>query len=239
MWDAPTVNKDSLANKLVREILARIFAGEYAIDSRLPPERALCDEFHISRGTVRQAWGILAELGVIEVRHGSGAYVQGLSQLGIPADYLPPEIAKVSLEDILCARRAIETVAAELACARISAAELKGLEKLIAQMEANIDNLPVFLKYDMKFHEAIVRASGNCPLVTAFEAIREYLRYFQVFTSRRAGDEHLALDHHRRILSALRQRNAKAAAQAARRHLDAMGQTKTKGKSTLKPVCSN
>ena len=34
------VDKDSLANKLVREILSRIFAGEYAIDSRLPPERA-------------------------------------------------------------------------------------------------------------------------------------------------------------------------------------------------------
>jgi GntR family transcriptional regulator, transcriptional repressor for pyruvate dehydrogenase complex len=232
------VDKDSLANKLVREILARIFAGEYAIDSRLPPERALSDEFHISRGTVRQALGILAELGVIAVRHGSGAYVQSLSQFGIPADYLPPEIAKVSLEDILCARRAIETAAVELACERISASELKELESLISRMETDIEDLPVFLKYDMAFHEAMVRASGNCPLITAFEAIREYLRYFQVFTSRSAGDEHLALDHHRRILIALRQHNAKAAAQAAKRHLDAMGQVKAKGKSKPKPVCS-
>jgi GntR family transcriptional repressor for pyruvate dehydrogenase complex len=187
---------------------------------------------------VRQALGILAELGVIAVRHGSGAYVQSLSQFGIPANYLPPEIAKVSLKDILCARRAIETAAAELACKRISASEVKGIEKLIAQMEADIEDIPVFLKHDMAFHEAIVRASGNCPLVTAFEAIREYLRYFQVFTSQRAGDEHLAIDHHRRILHALRQRNAKAAAKAVRRHLDAMGQVKAKTKSKLNPVGS-
>ncbi len=102
---ATTVNKDSLANKLVREILARIFAGEYTINSRLPPERALGDEFSISRGTVRQALGMLAALGVISTRHGSGAYVQSLSQFGIPMDYLPREIAKVNLEDILCAAR--------------------------------------------------------------------------------------------------------------------------------------
>ena len=231
------MDKDSLANKVVREMLARMFSGEYAIRSRLPPERTLCDEFRISRGTVRQALGILAKLGVIAVRHGSGAYVQSLSQFGIPADYLPPEIAKVSLADILCARRAIETAATELACSRISASDLQKIERLIDRMEAEIDDLPLFLKHDMAFHEAIVRASGNCPLIAAFEAIREYLRYFQVFTSRRAGDETAAVDHHRRILHALRRRDAKAAAQAAGRHLDAMGHVMKKGKSKPSPVC--
>ena len=232
------MDKDSLANKLVREILARIFAGEYAINSRLPPERSLTDEFHVSRGTVRQALGVLAELGVIAVRHGSGAYVRSLSQFGIPPNYLPPEIAKVRLEDILCVRKAIETVAAELACARISASELQQLDERIARMEADIDDLPAFLKHDMAFHEAIVRASGNCPLITAFEAIREYLRYFQVFSSQHTDDERLAVDHHRQILDALRRHDGKAAARAIRRHLDAMGRVEAKGKSGLKPVCA-
>jgi GntR family transcriptional regulator, transcriptional repressor for pyruvate dehydrogenase complex len=222
------VDRDSLANKLVREILARIAAGEYATGSRLPAERAIGDEFHISRGTVRQALGILAELRVIEVRHGSGAYVRSLPQLGIPTRYLPPEITKVNLEDILCARKAIETAAVELACARMSASKLKELQGLIARMEADIDDLPMFLKHDMAFHEAIIRASGNCPLITAFEAIREYQRYSQVFTSRRAGDEQTAVDQHRRILRALCQGNAKAAVEAMRRHLDGAAPTKNR-----------
>ena len=224
------MNKDSLANQLVREILARIVAGEYTTDSRLPSERALGDEFRISRGTVRQAWGILAELGVIEIRQGSGAYVQSLPQFGIPTRYLPPEITSVTMEDILCARKAIETTAAELACEKMSTSKLKELEGLIARMEADIDDLPTFLKYDMAFHEAIIRGSGNCPLITAFEAIREYHRYFQVFTSRYAGDEQAAVNQHRRILRALCHRNAKAAVEAVRRHLDVLGQGKAKEK---------
>jgi GntR family transcriptional regulator, transcriptional repressor for pyruvate dehydrogenase complex len=222
------MDRDSLTNKLVREILARILAGEYAIDSRLPSERALGDELRISRGTVRQALNILAELDVIEVRHGSGAYVRGLSQCGSLINYLPPEMDRVALEDILCARKAIETAAAELACKHLSAAKLKELDELVDRMEAEIENLPAFLKHDMAFHKTIIWASGNCPLIAAFEAIHEYHRYFQVFTSRRADDERTAVDHHRRILNALRRRNVKAAARAVREHLDATGQVKAK-----------
>jgi GntR family transcriptional regulator, transcriptional repressor for pyruvate dehydrogenase complex len=217
------VDKDSLANRLVREILARIFSGEYAVGARLPPERALSEDFRISRGTVRQALGILAELRAIAVRHGSGAYVQSLSQFGIPADYLPPEISNVSLDDILRVRKAIEPVAAELACEGISALELKRLDGLVARMEASAEDLPTFLKHDLAFHEAIVRFSGNSPLIAAFEAVRQYLRYFQVFSSRGADDEQRAMKHHRRILLALRRRDAKAAARAVRRHLGTMG----------------
>jgi GntR family transcriptional regulator, transcriptional repressor for pyruvate dehydrogenase complex len=221
--DLANVDRDSLTNKLVREILARIAAGEDATGSRLPAERALGDAFHISRGTVRQALGALAELGVIEIRQGSGAYVQSLPQSDIPARYLPPEITRVTLDDILCARKALETAAVELACKKMSASKLKELERLLVRMEADIDDLPKFLKHDMAFHEAIIRGSGNCPLITAFEAIREYQRYCQIFTSRHAGDEQMAVRQHRQILRALSQRKAKAAMDAVRRHLNVDG----------------
>jgi GntR family transcriptional repressor for pyruvate dehydrogenase complex len=217
------VKKESLVNKLVREILARVFAAEYPVESRLPSERLLSEEFKTSRGTVRQALGILAELGVIEIRHGSGAYVQEFLELGIPTIYLPPEITTVSLEEILDARKAIETVAGELACGNASASDLKKLDRLTATMEQEIDDLPMFLKHDMAFHETIVRAGGNRPLIKAFESIREYLRYFQVFTSRHSGDERRAIGHHRKIVDALRSRDPKATSRAIRRHLDSVG----------------
>lgn len=228
------MDKDLLTNKLVREILARIFAGQYAIDARLPSERALGEEFHVSRGSIREALGILAQLGVIAIRRGSGAYVRSLSQFGIPNDYLPREIAAVDLQDILEARKAIETVAVELACHRMGAMELQGLERIVRRMEAELDDLPAFVKCDMAFHEAIVRGSRNAPLITAFEAIREYHRYFQVFSSRRDVDEQLAVDHHHRILEALRRRDPKGASRAIRRHLDAMRRNKTNGQQQVK-----
>ena len=219
------MQKESLVNKLVREILARIFSGEYPVESRLPPERMLSEEFQTSRGTVRQALSSLAELGVITIRHGSGAYVQEFLKKGIPSIYLPPEIAAVSLEDILHARKAIETVAGELACGKASASDLKKLDVLTETMEQEMNDLPMFLKHDMTFHETIVRAGGNRPLIKAFKSIREYFRYFQVFTSRRSDDERRAIDHHRNIVDALHHRDPQATSQAIRNHLDEMGKT--------------
>lgn len=225
------MKKESLVHKMVREILARIFSGEYPVDSRLPSERVLSEEFGTSRGTVRQALGSLAELGVIAIRHGSGNYVQDFPKRDIPSMYLPPEIAKVSLEDILCARKAIETIAGELACENAGASDLKKLDRLISAMKQATDDLPAFLKHDMAFHETIVQAGGNKPLIKAFESIREYLRYFQVFTSRRPDDERRAIGHHSRILDALRNRDAKAAARAIQKHLDAMGASRGQRKA--------
>ena len=231
------MDKDSLANKLVREILARIFAGEYAGDSRLPlGTRAGRRVSHQPRDRPPGA-GHPRRIGrdcdpsrqrrlcskSFPVRHSNGLPSSGDRQGQLGRYPLRP--------------RAIETAAAVLACKRISAAELKDIETLIARMEAVADDLPEFLKFDMAFHEAIIWASGNRPLITAFEAIREYHRYFQVFTSRWADDEHAAVEHHRRILNALRRRNAKAAAQAVRRHLDAVGLVKARGKSKLHSVC--
>jgi len=43
--------------------------------ARLPPERELAQRFGVSGPTVREAIRGLSALGLVEVRHGSGAYV--------------------------------------------------------------------------------------------------------------------------------------------------------------------
>ncbi|MEN6407960.1 MAG: FadR/GntR family transcriptional regulator [Thermoguttaceae bacterium] len=231
------MDRDSLANKLVRTILAEIAAGGQAAGSQLPSERALTEEFKVSRGTVRQALGVLEELGVIERRQGSGAFVKNFPGRAIPSRYLPPKITNITLDDILSVRKAIELTAIELACDRISAANLKTLTTIVARMETETDDLPAFLKDDMAFHETVIRSSDNCPLVTAFEAVREYHRYAHVFTSRRVGDERAAVEQHRRILLALRRRDAKAAVEALRRHLESLASGKS-GKKGVLSLCA-
>lgn len=226
------MDKEILANKLIREILARILAGEYAVGSRLPSERALSEEFRISRGTVRQALSSLTELNVVQIRHGSGAYVQNLSHCDRLTDYLPPEIGHAGLADILYARKAIETAAVVLACQRISHVTIEELSHLVERMTADAGDLPRFLKHDMAFHRTIVQASHNAPLITAFGAIHEYHQYFQVFTSRHVEDERATIAHHRQILLALERHNAKAAVKAIQDHLDAIGHEKMPTKKT-------
>ena len=59
------------------ELLARIERGTWPIGYRLPTEKELEEQYSVSRGTVRQALSELEHEGLLEVRHGSGAYVSG------------------------------------------------------------------------------------------------------------------------------------------------------------------
>jgi GntR family transcriptional regulator len=62
-----------LADALERQIAA----GEYAAFARLPSERELMAAHQVSRITVRQAIGLLARKGLIEVKQGKGTFVAG------------------------------------------------------------------------------------------------------------------------------------------------------------------
>lgn len=53
-----------------------ILDGRLEPGSKLPSERALIDEYHAARGTVRQALAVLKTEGLIEVEHGRGAFVR-------------------------------------------------------------------------------------------------------------------------------------------------------------------
>jgi len=57
----------------------RIQSGLYAVDTRAPSEAELCEEFNVSRQTVREALRKLSELGYVERRRGSRTRVVSAS----------------------------------------------------------------------------------------------------------------------------------------------------------------
>jgi DNA-binding FadR family transcriptional regulator len=224
------LDKDLLHNRIVRDIIGSIFSGTYKTGEKLPTERALSQSYDVSRGTIREALAALQKLGIVAVRHGSGIYVQQISGAAIPNQYLPPDFEHISLEDILVARKAIEQAAIELACAAAEPEELAAMESLVEKMGQSIDDLPAFLHHDMEFHQALVSASGNRALVRAFEALHEYHRYSQVFTTQKAGDEAMALKFHKQILKGLQGKNAAACRKAIEEHLNSMSESVGKEK---------
>jgi GntR family transcriptional regulator len=56
-------------------LAARISDGELRIGDRLPAERELADQLHVSRGTIRQALDALAARGMVERGVGRGTFV--------------------------------------------------------------------------------------------------------------------------------------------------------------------
>lgn len=216
------MDRDHLHNKIVREIIARVASGSYAVGCRLPAERSLCEEFEVARGTLRKALSALEELGVLRIKPNSGIYVQGVAHAKLPQTYLPPHFQSVDLDDVVTARKAIELAALRQAVGRIGPRERKALRALLERMASALDDLPTFLELDLAFHQALVRASGNAVLATAFEAIYDYHRFSALYTSQQEGEEAEALRFHERLLTAIEDGNVAAACRVLERHLDAI-----------------
>lgn len=64
------------SRKLTTVLVRRILEGTYATGQRLPAERELHQEFHVSRHVVREALKRLEVMGLIRIQHGSGAYTE-------------------------------------------------------------------------------------------------------------------------------------------------------------------
>ena len=64
-----------LYRQIADQLRALIAAGEFALGSRLPPERDLATQLGVSRPSVREALIALEVEGLVEVRMGSGIYV--------------------------------------------------------------------------------------------------------------------------------------------------------------------
>jgi DNA-binding FadR family transcriptional regulator len=216
------MEKEHLHNRIVREVIARVASGTYPSGHRLSAERELCREFDVARGTLRKALLQLRELGVLRIKPNSGIYVQGMPRHKLSPAILPPDFGDVDLSDVIAARKAIEVAAFAQATRRVNAAQIRALRGLVEKMAASVDDLPAFLERDRAFHRAVVAASGNPVLRTAFDSIHDYHRFSSVYTAQREGDEHEALDYHRRWLAALERRDAAGGTRILCRHLDAV-----------------
>ena len=129
---------------------------------KLPSERDLADRFGVSRPTVREAMRALSVLGVLEIRHGGGAFVTSLdaTELLKPLNFFL-SLSDVSVETLYDARMLIEGELCALAASRAAETLCDELEALIAQQVGAIDDVETYLNLDSAFHERMALASEN------------------------------------------------------------------------------
>ena len=79
-----------LYRQIAEQIRGLIRSGEYLPGARLPPERDLAKQLGVSRPSVREALIALEVEGLVEVRIGSGIYVQRAGGSAQRATTRPP-----------------------------------------------------------------------------------------------------------------------------------------------------
>lgn len=201
----------------------RLLSGELKAGDRLLGERELALALGVSRPVLREALRSLSMLGLLDIRHGRGAYVRSAdaSVLGQALTLcLAPE--PNILDDVLQARIAIECQAIRLACLRASERDLQAIAALLDTLVDSLDDPERGGGADYAFHLSIVRASGSGALMKIYEAISPLLR--QGHIDRRPdsfSDPAVAariLAAHREVFLALVRREPDVAEQLLRDH---------------------
>lgn len=230
------IEKTRSYEQIVMQIEEMIREGHFQIGDRIPSERALAEQFQVSRVVVRESIRHLEARNIVEVLQGSGTYIRRLPAQTLEQNVrllLEPE--KSSFVDLMVVRQALEVTAARLAAMQATSEELSELAACglalseIAERRVNDgDNYFDYGAKDLDLHRVIARASHNAPLATFLDAILPMImegRFALVssfgdakgfFRRRSVGKMHV---EHVELIDAIRRHDADAAGYLMNRHI--------------------
>ncbi|MGJ7543054.1 FadR/GntR family transcriptional regulator [Variovorax sp. LT1R16] len=215
-----SIEPQRLYRQIADQLRKLIGDGEFATGARLPAERDLARQLGVSRPSVREALIALEVEGWVEVRTGSGVYVQDRAQRK------PAPVASVEWGplELIRARRVVEGETAALAAAQGRRKDVDAMTRAISLMRELAGRNVMPLEGDRAFHLAIVGACGNTVLhetVQGFWDSRNgpiFTRlggYFETLPSWRS-----AIAEHEAIRDAIAAHDADAARVAMHEHMD-------------------
>lgn len=182
--------KNNLRNRIFHQLESDIVSGKYPSGYNLS-EKALAEEFGVSRTPLREAMAQLELEGLVEFVPHKGVFVLGISRQDI--------------EDIYLIKLTIESLAAKLASERIDEEELVELEETLNLTEFYMSkgDLEKLVELDSRFHDLICKAGKNRPLramLATFHNYAKMARYKSITTPGRAAK---MLQEHRNLLAAI------------------------------------
>jgi DNA-binding FadR family transcriptional regulator len=155
----------------LRELTAQIVSGEYAVAERLESEHELGERFGVGRSVVREVMRGLEERGLVEVRHGAGAFVAPQADWrALDAEVLHALLRAPGRDrlvgELITLQQLLEGWAVELAAERMDVAAGAALAAALDEAVRSADEslIGVFRPALLRVHVALVRASGVLPL---------------------------------------------------------------------------
>ena len=214
------VETSRLYRQIAEQLRGLIAGGEFATGTRLPAERDLAKQLGVSRPSVREALIALEVEGWVEVRTGSGVYVQDRAQ---PAPAAPASTEWGPLE-LIRARRVVEGETAAMAAVVAKRKDIEAISRAIETMRELADRNVMPLEGDRAFHLAIVECCGNAVLA---ETVQNYWdsRKGPIFTRLGGYFESVkswrsAIAEHEAIRDAIAAHDAEGARAAMHAHMD-------------------
>ncbi|MGW1025674.1 FadR/GntR family transcriptional regulator [Streptomyces sp. NPDC002577] len=210
-------------DEIITQIRALIQQGKLNPGDRLPAERALAEQFSVSRNTVREALRMLEISGLVVLKRGAagGAFIaEGDSSLVAKSLSDALQLTDFSIADVTETLRGLSSVVTRAACRRMTDADLERLAANVALAEKLTQEQQWERKVGvhLQFHAILAEATGNPVLVlltnTLFEVVGEVI--LQVGPTQ---DDSI-IRSRRRVMRSLRKRDADAAIAELERYFE-------------------
>lgn len=205
---------EAVAEQLQRHITDHLKPGDL-----LPPERELVKMFGVSRSSIRDAIRRLESLGLVEPRQGAGTVVREASApvTGPIANVLLQQ--RKMIRELLEMRELLEPLLARRAALLASPEQIQHMEDILRRQEEKLSRGELAIEEDSEFHYSIALAADNAVALKVVDVLMDLLKVTREQSLQVEGRKEKSCAGHKRILTALQQRQGKAAEAAMRRHL--------------------
>lgn len=197
--------------------------------AKVPSERALTRDLGVGRSTVREALNGLAVLGVLEIRHGQGAYIADHGptiakgeQTAQPSS-LTAALERGVTREFIEARLLVEVRVAGLAAERRTEDDLRQMEAALKVQEQRLneseEDIEAVVGVASSFNLLIAEAAHNEVLAAMIESFVELMRERGPRLYALPGFGDWDLKEHRGIYEAVRDQDSERAAELMREHI--------------------
>ena len=206
-----------LAERVADKIVESIADGALRPGARIV-ESDIVHRLGVSRAPIREAMKMLQSQGLIEISQGRrprilpaspATVVESLGTLVTRSD--------ISLRQLTEVRRPLEIEIAGLAAERAGEQDLQDMQDAVNALR-DAAGFQMQIAADIRFHEALANASGNPLFGIVLDVFAQQLHESRRQTLKQSGKA-MALSYHRRILSAVKKRDAAKARQLMARHM--------------------
>ena len=224
------IGKDiTLSQEIEQKIEQSILAKEFKPGEKLPTEKELCEMFGVSRTALREALQMLSSRGLIDVKKGSGIYVEDYSASHAMRPmqmYLELNFDRNYLRHIVQVRKMLEPQIAGMAA-------LYRTEEDIAALQKNQEDLIKCPETDHKqegeldkdFHIILAKATQNPMVPMIVEPIFQVMPRIKLLVYKFVKKaKEAALDYHSLIAEAVTQQDEQRAIQLMKEHLEIAGE---------------
>jgi len=208
-----------LYEDVLQQIIRELENKKLRIGDRLPPERDLTKTIGVSRSTLREAFRVLEQQGIIETKPGDGRYIVGLPNLGNKQNLLE-SLENAAIWDLLEARETLEIKIVELACERASEQDLLNIREAEMLLSGeNKSNIIYPVDADYAFHLAVAEAAQNVVFTSYIRINLELLARIRKKTLNSPERVEQLKREHQAIREAIEARDKEAAKLAQQLHL--------------------